>query len=323
MESVTGIAIFIVVAFLLLLYYATRKVNVWLRILALCIALVLPASAIYVVSETVKEFYSNDAVDLNSLDKTTRYNHPYSNLVEDQQIENGNRIWIYVCEEELKEGWAKRSPMSYDGSDMKGQGLKYTLIRYMTSKGLRKDAEGLAALTNDDIHAIEHGIANVNYEGFINIKGRIHEIIWEYNDYKGGGNPSGHSVIQRLNFWQAGWDIFIGHFWTGVGTGDLENAYQHEYDKLHSRLQEKYRLHAHNQYIAIGAALGIFGLLYFLFSLVYPMISRKKTFNFLYITFWLTAVISMIAEDTLETQAGVTFFAFFNTFYLFAYDPEK
>jgi O-antigen ligase len=155
------------------------------------------------------------------------------------------------------------------------------------------------------------------------MKGRIYEIIWEYNNYREGGNPSGHSVIQRLNFWQAGWNIFKDHLWTGVGTGDLENSYQREYNKLNSPLEEKYRLHAHNQYLAVAAALGIFGLAYFLLSLVYPMIKRKKVFNFLYITFWITAILSMVAEDTLETQAGVTFFAFFNCFYLFAYDPEK
>lgn len=323
MESVTGIAILIVIAIILLLYYATRKIKWWLRLIALSLALAVPAIAYYLVSNTVKEFYSNYAVDLNGLDKTTTQSHPYTTSLQDSSTENGYRIWIYVCEPELKEEWNKRSSFLYDSADMKGQALRFTLIRYMTSKGLRKDGDGVKELTDQDIHAVEHGIANVNYLGFINFKARIHQIIWEYNNSKVGGNPGGHSVMQRLNFWQAGWDIFKDHFWTGVGTGDLENAYEEEYNKLHSPLDEKYRLHAHNQYLSIGAALGIFGLMYFLLSLVYPMIKRKKVFNFLYITFWITAVLSMVAEDTLETQAGVTFFAFFNCLYLFAYDPEK
>ena len=329
MESVTGIAVLIIVAIILLLYYSTRKIKWWLRLLALSLALVLPAMAYVVVSDAVKEFYTNYEVDLNSLAKTTPYNHPYQKFtLRILHTENGYRIWIYICEPELKEEWNKRSAFLYDSVDMKGQPLRFTLIRYLTSRGLRKDADGVKTLTANDVHEIEHGVANVNYTGIYQLLKRAFtpkDYLREYNIYKEGGNPSGHSVMQRLNFWQAGWDIFKDHFWTGVGTGDLENAYQHEYDKLNSPLEEKYRLHAHNQYLAVGAALGIFGLLYFLLSLIYPMIKRKKRFLiFLYhFTFWITAVLSMVAEDTLETQAGVTFFAFFNSFYLFAYDPEK
>lgn len=323
MESVTGIAILIVVFTAMLLYYASLKVQTWKRIAAVFFALVLPAATIYTISSAVKEYYLHYNVDFTTLDKTTRNNHPYVNNPLDTHTENGHRIWIYVCDDELREEWNKRSTFYYDSSDMKGQALRYTLVRYMTSKGLRKDADGVKALGEEDVRAIEHGIANVNYGGFINLKGRIHQIIWEYDNYKESGNPSGHSVMQRLEFWKAAYAVFKDHFWFGVGTGDLENAYHSEYNRLHSPLDEKYRLHAHNQYLAIGAALGIFGLVYFFFSLIYPMMSLKKVYNFLYITFWITAILSMLTEDTLETQAGVTFFAFFNSFYLFAYDSEK
>jgi len=322
MESVTGVAVLVVTAIVLLFYYAAQKGALWKRLVALCFALALPVSAIYIVREAVKEFYFHYDIDLKSLQKTTPHNNTYLHWPGVELTENGYRTWIYVCEPEMREEWNKRGSIRYDSSDMKGQQLHVTLIRYLTSKGLRKDEDGVKMLTDEDIRAIERGVANVNYEGF-NPKARIQQIIWEYNHYKETGDPSGHSVMQRLEFWQAGWNIFTGHFWTGVGTGDLENAYQHEYEKKNYPLEEKYRLRAHDQYLAIADALGIFGLLYFLLSLVYPMIKRKKAFNFLYITFWITALLSMITEDTLETQAGVTFFAFFNCLYLFAYDPGE
>ena len=107
------------------------------------------------------------------------------------------------------------------------------------------------------------------------------------------------------------------------GTGDIVDAYKTQYEKMNSDLAPKYRLRAHNQYLTFAATFGIFGLLYFIFTLIYPMRVLNKTRDFLYVTFWITAVLSMITEDTLETQAGVTFFAFFNCLYLFARDDAE
>jgi O-antigen ligase len=125
-------------------------------------------------------------------------------------------------------------------------------------------------------------------------------------------------VMQRAEFWKAAYGIFKEHFFFGTGTGDIVDAYKIQYEKMNSHLAPKYRLRAHNQYLTFAATFGIFGLLYFIFALVYPMRALNKTRDFLYITFWLTAALSMITEDTLETQAGITFFAFFNCLYLFA-----
>jgi len=42
-----------------------------------------------------------------------------------------------------------------------------------------------------------------------------------------------------------------------------------------------------------------------------------------YLSFFIIAVISFLTEDTLETQAGVTFFAFFNSFFLLGIAQSK
>ncbi len=39
-------------------------------------------------------------------------------------------------------------------------------------------------------------------------------------------------------------------------------------------------------------------------------------------TFWITAFLSMLTEDTLETQAGVSFFIFFSCLFLFLKNKE-
>ncbi len=70
--------------------------------------------------------------------------------------------------------------MDYDGKDEKGQELKMTLIRYLNSKGLRKDAEGMDQLDEKDIRNVEQGIANQYYAKKFNLNSRIYKFLWEY-----------------------------------------------------------------------------------------------------------------------------------------------
>ena len=44
----------------------------------------------------------------------------------------------------------------------------------------------------------------------------------------------------------------------------------------------------------------------------------KRNRNYLYLIFMFIMMLSMFTEDTLETQIGVTLFAFFNSFLVFA-----
>ena len=92
---------------------------------------------------------------------------------------------------------------------------------------------------------------------------------------------------------------------------------------MNSKLDSDHYLRSHNQYLAITVAFGIFGLAFFLFALFYPMLFLNQMGNFLYVVFLLTLVLSMLTEDTLETQAGATFFAFFNAFFLYAQPKES
>ena len=52
--------------------------------------------------------------------------------------------------------------------------------------------------------------------------------------------------------------------------------------------------------------------------MLYPIKIALNYKDYYYLVFIAIAMLSMINEDTLETQAGVTFFAFFNSFLLFA-----
>lgn len=122
-------------------------------------------------------------------------------------FENGYWVGRYIQNWELATTWNKRSDLHFEGLDLSGQQLRITLMRYLTSKGLRKDADGVDALSDEDIAAIESGIASVDIKETPGIINRIKIVIWELELFRHYGYLKGHSVAQRLEFWRAGLHI--------------------------------------------------------------------------------------------------------------------
>ncbi len=321
LESATGIICITIISILLFVYFIIKTRNILLKIVFIFLFMLFGIFIKQIVFFTSKEFNSI-SIDNKSLLKFTKHGLPYSHDTTNKEMENGNYVWLYFCEKETAGEWNKKSKIQYGGKDLKGNEIKYTLIRFLTSKGLPKDSGGVNSLSEDEIHAIEKGIANVNYMGVFNPTARMQKIIWEINNSLRGGNPSGHSVVQRLEFWKAAIGIIKENLLFGVGTGDLDIAFAQQYEKTNSPLKKEFRLRSHNQFLATAVAFGIVGLIWFLFSLFYPMIKEKKYFNYFYFVFFVTAFLSMLTEDTLESQAGVTFFAFFNSLFLFGRKSE-
>jgi len=317
MESATGLICTTIVSVFLItrLFFSTRKAVLKLSLLSVIILGL--AFAVKTFSSLTTEMNNRPTIDKRKLPMLTKNRNPYLQDTINHETENGNYLWLDVCEKELSEEWNKKSKLEYSGKDLRGNELKYTLIRFLASKGSTKDAEGVDALSEKEVQAIEKGIPNVNFMGMFNPTARIQKIIWEFNTYTKGGNPSGHSVVQRLEFWKTAVSIIKENLLFGVGTGDVEKAFDAQYEKMNSPLTKGWRLRSHNQFLAIGTAFGIIGLLWFLFTLFYPIVAEKKFKDYFYMTFFIIAFLSMFTEDTLETQAGVTFFAFFNSFYLF------
>ena len=224
---------------------------------------------------------------------------------------------------ELREAWNQRSSLDYDGVTTNGENLEATLIRYMASKGLRKDAEGMASLSDQDIHNVEQGIANYVNWTHPGVYARLSETVFEYNQYRRYNNPNGGSLSQRLEYTRASWLLIRKHPVFGVGTGDIPQAYQQAYDELQSPLEPQYRHKAHNQYLSITVGFGVIGLALFLFVLLYPYLAFQENRTLLYTLFLTILLISMLPEDTIETQAGVSFYAFFNSLFIFAFKKRK
>ncbi|MCX6272441.1 MAG: O-antigen ligase family protein [Bacteroidetes bacterium] len=129
--------------------------------------------------------------------------------------------------------------------------------------------------------------------------------------------------MMRLDYWKASMALIQKHLITGVGTGDMNRVFDQYYNEINSKLKPEWRRRSHNQFLSITVGFGILGLTWFLFSLIYPPVVLKKLSNFLFGSFFLLVFMSMIPEDTIESQEGVTFVAFFFSFLLFANEEKS
>ena len=280
-------------------------------------ALGLMVLAFCLVAHEMKPLLKVEPVDFSTLDQQTAQGHFYWHDTIYHPIEDGQYVGLFYCREELQEAWPQRSDFPLEGMTLNGEHLEATLVRYLTSKGLRKDAEGVAALTDEDIRNIEQGVANYNNWKHPGLHARLSSTLFEYGLYRKYNNPNGGSLSQRIEYTRASFHIIGQHPWFGVGTGDVPQAFSQAYDEIHSPLKAEFRFRAHNQYLAIAVAFGLVGLAFFLFVLFYPWFSSRKNHTYLYMVFLSIMLLSMLPEDTLETQAGVSMFAFFEALLLF------
>ena len=323
LEAFTGIAILLIILLIYLIYFIFKEKNRVYKYLLLLVLIAFPTAVFVYINSIYTESVSIKYVDLSKLDVLTAHGNLYTNNLESEQRENGNLVDIYICKKELEETWKKKSKFDINGKDLKGQFIYATLLRYLTSLNKRKDADGVNGLTDEQIIQIEKGIANAKYQNNFSIRDRILESFWEIQNFKINKNPNGLTLIQRYIYWKTSIELIKQNPIIGVGTGDLNTGFNNHYDKYYKDLEKKYRWRSHNQYLSITVTFGILGFIWFIFALFYPMIKMRKTFNYLFITFFIIFILSMLTEDTLETQAGVTFFAFFNSLFLFAQEEEN
>jgi 5S rRNA maturation endonuclease (ribonuclease M5) len=316
LESFTGISILLITSAILLIRFLYFMKNKMIR----AGIVVVFIAAIFFLFSYVKTIYNElncgkPVRNINYSQKTL-LGHKYTHDTLDLQTENCNYVLQYISEFEMSQAWNKVSKLIYSDKDNKGQYIRYTLMRYLTSKGLHKDAEGVNSLSREDIENIENGIANCELAKMKGVKARIYELMWELKNYHETGNPNGHSLMLRILYWKASLGIIRENILTGVGTGDMNSAFDDYYKKTDSSLDKEWRLRSHNQYLSFTVGFGVLGLIWFLFVLFYPAIKTRKWNDYYYLLFFIIITLSMLTEDTIESQAGLTFFVFFNSLFL-------
>jgi len=315
----TGLSILILVTLIILLYQVLRNSKITTKLIFLAAGLLLISGPIIYFRSIVHQYRHTEPVNFSVLEKYTINRNSYYHDTINFRVENRRYVGLYICDKELRSAWLQRSRMAIDSADLKHQPLRQTLIRYLASKNLRKDSVGIAQLSKQDIRNIEAGMTNVNSNTGFNLNTQIDNFLIGWDSYIYHNNPNSSSLIQRVEYWKTSLLIIRDHPLFGVGTGDIPEAFSSRYKTMNSSLDPQYRLRSHNQYLSITVAFGFLGLIWFLFVLIYPMLKTQSYKSYFYIIFWLIFIISIFTEDTIESQEGVTFFAFFTSLLLFAW----
>ena len=316
LKSATGWVVFLILLTTAVFYSILNLKSYGWRVAFLGILISIFLIPAAYIAHVANQFYSVDKLDKNMVSEKTSLGNIYHHDLNNKQLENGHFTFLYINDDELQEIWNKRSKLKFDSTYQSGYN-KYVLYRYLTSKGYHKDAEGLAKLNESDIRNIENGMTNFRFENQFSFYTRIYQIVWEIDTYRKGGNPSGHSVTQRLEYYKMAVQIIGEHFWFGNGTGGYYQAYQEKYDQNKFFQQSEYRQRSHNMFLSYWIDFGIIGLAYICFALIAPVFWEHKTKSFLLIIFLLVFFISFLNEDTLNNHDAITFFSFFYPLYLY------
>jgi hypothetical protein len=322
LRSVMGIVIFFVVIPAFLIILIPKVHSLLLRNILYFIPILLVLSAVVLVIVSVARYYRIHEEELADLQPMTINGNEYCHNPDMKQIENGHYVWIYVCQEELKQEWNAISRFDYDGLDQKGQHIKFTLIRYLTSKGLRKDSAGIHQLNLKDIDLIENGYANYIFSNKFGLYQRIYQIIWEIDNYYKTGEVFSHSVAQRIAFTKQVTKIFRNNLLLGVGTGDVRESMIRQCKQDNLQFQEAWIGQPHNQYLNFLATFGLVGFCWIFFALIYPLFLEKKQNILLFIMFLVLYMISMFSFDMFDAHVGISFFAFFYSLFLYYWETD-
>lgn len=310
-QSITGLLILTITGLVLLILLAMKNKQPAIRWMAAGVLLLAMAAGGWMYKYIfVDAIHYVDYQPYPSSHKTSR-GGTYTCDFARQDLESGRLVWENYCDTEMDTAWQARTGKSIWENNAHHQMYLVILIRYLTNAGHTKDYEGVMALTDTDIRNILNGKTSPFVQSRnTNPLQRLDDLALEYRIWYYSGWANGQSMVQRFEYLKAGKYILSQHLLSGVGTGDLPHAYDQAYRELNSSLKPEWRLRAHNQYLSFGIAFGLPGMFYLFFVLIWLMRTAWKTKHHLLVAFLLIAGISFLSEDTLETQAGVTFFAF-------------
>ena len=235
--------------------------------------------------------------DGDSLPQRTEAGEAYTHRLDRRVTENGHHIWTHVAWGELAQGWRQRSEVPLAE-------VQPRLIRFLTSKNLRKDGPGVAALTEAEVDAIESGYASVVEWQGVGWAKRWNRICFNWGQWLDGRRTADASLLARTVYQRTAWEAIreagFPAWVVGVGAGDAQTVLEDTYRLHRPDWAPEDRHRPHQQYLSLVLALGLVGLILWLWALGQAWRWREA---------WpavLVLFLSGWAEDTLQTQAGVT-----------------
>lgn len=326
-SSLNGLFIlfFAQIIFAFIILFRKTKIPALLFIIPL---VVIFSFFVYQIVQAKKVFFPSDKqyVSMNELQFYNEKGRPYTHLPCTSMRENGKIVYLYIQPEECIREWNKRSEKKLDSATFLSDPTAALLFRYMTTKGLKKDSAGISMLNNQDIKNIESGCPNCELCNTSPLTKRLYSLLFELHEPEDISSINGSSLRQRFLYWDISMDLISKNPFFGVGTGDPAISFDQYYKKYYPQIEKRYRFRSHNQYLAITVSLGIVGLILFLIFIFSPFFIFKKNLfkqNIPWFLFFIIFTVSLLTEDTLESQVGVTLYAFFNASLLFFQPIER
>lgn len=314
-QSLTGIIAFFG-SFVIYVAQGIFKLKKRYRFVVLLVVfsiLIIPFHYIY---QAINSFYNIDKIELEQLDKKTKLGNIYKHDINSKWIENGNYVNLYFCEEELRIAWDSRSSIKFDSLGNNGYPINSTIIRYLTSAGLRKDAEGVDALSMLDVKNIENGMANIIEQKRFSLYPRIYQTTWEYYAYTQIGYVNNQSFSQRIEFAKAAILIIKENLWFGVGTGSWKEEFSKAFKQNNAEFNERWYASSHNQYLNYMVKFGLLGFIIIMSLIIYPIVKTKVYGNLLFQLFIGFLFLANFADSNFESHNGSAFFVFFFCLFL-------
>lgn len=315
MGTLTGIiALFIMIGYLLI-RDLIRRPGVVKSVIFGAVIVVAGIISIFVMRQIAEPIYRQvDPQHQEYLELTARGN-AYEHDEGMELRENGHLVFAFIAEDELRNAWKQRSDFGFDSLDQAGNELKYTLYRFLSSRGLRKDEAALEMLSDEEVKAVEQGIPNYLYMEWPNVYVRIHQTFWEIYTYRQTGNPTGHSFTQRLEVWRAGILAAKMQPVFGWGTGGHILAIHTGLDLIDSSFDAFVLRHVHNQLLHLVIMLGITGLIA-IFALYYMFIRQSGALKHLPFNIFIVIVlVYMLGNSPLDSQMSLNFILFFALYF--------
>lgn len=121
-------------------------------------------------------------------------------------------------------------------------------------------------------------------------------------------DPSTYRSDDRLAIWYNAVSLIKSNHFYGSGNGDVKNDLEEQYKISGLQILADKKYNAHNQYLETTIGVGFFGLFLLLLVLIWPLYKKR---NYVLYSFIVLVFVNFLFESMLNTQAGVTFFAFF------------
>ena len=303
-RSYTAVAVLVVASFTAI--FTLRRRWLWLAVWLV----VVGTAATFVVSGG-RSYYRMQPIATAPLAATTPNGNAYEHR-QDGLIENGNYVYNYLCLDEMRTQWQRRSAISCDSLVGGSYSLESVLIRYLNALGLSKDSAGVAAMTAAQVAEVERGVENPVYASHNPFKKMLYVMLFEYENYRCYRAVDGFTMLQRIELWKAALRVTATHPWIGVGTGDLHDAMDEALAEMQSPIAGR-RLLPHNQYLTYLALFGIPAFIVLAVLFVRALVLRRRQAPLPTITVvWLTIIlVSCLTENTLGSLIGVLFSTWF------------